>query len=156
MSVKKDELHEQIVKLTNKNAELRTKLKLGNNVVFGQSITKVLVSVCKYGTIGYIALCAQRSIAALSGETTDANIFISAFADFNIINALTTSRTPWLCIAAFAVGVFGIIYGKIQSNLRKRTVRQLHRRIAEDEANADPNRTSSNLTATGDTNPEDK
>ena len=53
------------------------------------------------------------------------------------------------------VGVAGLIYGKVQAWLRRETIRQFEARVRELETMLDPGRSSSGLTTSGDTPPEE-
>jgi len=80
----------------------------------------------------------------LSGKITDANIAVNFLANLQISVAL-----------GWAVGGGGMLYGYSQNKLRKRDVRRLHSRLERFERMHDPNRTTSQLGPTGDTNVED-
>lgn len=89
--------------------------------------------------IGYLA------IDSLAGKTTVANI---------VLKYLTAEESdygfPWILVGAFA------IWAVLERRLRKRKIESLQGHIRELEKRLDPNRTTSGLLPTGDTNPEDK
>ena len=152
----KADLNKDILKLTRENAELRAEVRIGKRISIGQSISKAITTFFKYGFIALIFFFVERSIADLAGKQTDANILVAAVADFNFIDDLASSYTKVFCVIVSLFGVIGLGYGKIQSSLRKRTVKRLAAQIIELEEQIDPGRSSSNLTPTGDTNPEDR
>lgn len=94
--------------------------------------------------LGIVYLLAQ-AVEALAGKQTEANILVSMLGTVEVSVALS-----WV------VGAGGVIYGRAQKKLRQRTVARLHGRIASLEKQIDPGRSSSKLTPTGDTNPEDE
>jgi len=87
------------------------------------------------------ALCAD----SLAGKSTNANILVNLAGKFEASLLLS-----------WGVGVGGVLYGRGQRKLRKSTTERLTQRIVELEQGIDPNRSSSKLTKTGDTNPEDR
>jgi hypothetical protein len=86
-----------------------------------------------------------HAIESLSGKETNANIFIDLLGKIEVSVVLS-----WV------VGGAGIAYGRYERKLRKSTIDRLQGRIKSLEQELDPNRSSSKLTTTGDTNPEDK
>jgi hypothetical protein len=92
----------------------------------------------------FIAWCILEAVRSLSGLSTHADISITLMSRMEI--AATISL---LC------GAGGTIYGFQQRQVRRKVVRRLHGRIATLERRLDPHRTSSHLTPSGDTNPED-
>jgi hypothetical protein len=60
-----------------------------------------------------------------------------------------------IAIGGAVLGVAGMAYGKLQLELKKQTVEQLHpTRVAWEQIH-DPNRTSSHILPNGQNNPED-
>lgn len=88
---------------------------------------------------------ANESLANLAGKTTLADIFIGL-----LVSSRVGERIAW--IAAILAGA----YGYRERRLRGKKVSYLTARIVELENKADPGRSSSNLTATGGTRPEDR
>ena len=90
-----------------------------------------------------------RSIAAtlalFAGKATAATFILSVLANVGI--------SHW---AAWLVAVVAVFYGQRQGRLRKSTVEAVAARIKELEGMIDPRRSSSDLTLSGETNPEDK
>lgn len=106
---------------------------------FGANLTKVLVALIQFGTIGLIFYFLRDMVHDLAGKETTANINVSIFD-----KALS---------ALFGGG--GVLYGYKQKKLRKETTEHLQNRIIQLESAIDPNRSSSGLTSVGNTNPED-
>ena len=84
-------------------------------------------------------------LKVFAGEKTEADIsiFVKFFAEFGFY-------APW----TIATGT--TILAVRERRLRKRKVREMSQTIRNLEEAIDPNRESSNLTETGDTNPEDE
>lgn len=91
-----------------------------------------------------IAYIAYLSLEVASGKTTIANIVIGYFtskeSDFG---------APWI-LTFFAFG-----WALLERKERRRKTQELQKRIGELEKRIDPNRTSSGLLSTGETNPKD-
>lgn len=101
----------------------------------------------RYGFSFGIAYWAYRVVDTLAGRTTlaDIGIDVSVIANENVGQLLA-----WL------TGAGGIIYGLAQRRLRRRTIHRLQGRIRDLETQIDPGRTSSSITTTGQTRPEDR
>jgi len=84
-------------------------------------------------------------MSSLAGKTTTANVVLNMLGSLNFSSSL-----------AWAGTVSAVAYGAGQKSLRKRTVNNLHAHIRELETRLDPNRTSSELATTGETNPKDQ
>lgn len=93
----------------------------------------------------YFAYCLHLIATDLAGKITDANIAL------NVLGSLEFSVT-----VAWVWGLGASVYAVSQNRLRKRTVSKLTKRIQQLETIIDPSRTSSHLSNTGDTNPEDE
>lgn len=75
-------------------------------------------------------------------------------ADFRIEMITGKALIHWpIC---FSIGAVGVIYGWRQFSLRKKNIALLEGQARKFEESVDPERTSSQLTKKGDTNPEDK
>jgi hypothetical protein len=98
----------------------------------------------KWGTIAFAVWCLKESITAFAGTTSTANVVVSFLGQLEVSNAIA---------ALFGVG--GTAYGYKQRKLKGDTVKRLQSRIQELESRFDKNRTSSELTQTGETNPQD-
>lgn len=137
------------------------------------------------GTVGVcLVLCfyGNKSIQALAGKQTTANIQINAQASASAsasakmetehrVDAKLRSKLEvdgnqevfgtallpigWLNYLSILFGVGGLLYGRAQSKLRKDIVEKYHPEVVRKESYFDSNRTSSDLTARGETRPED-
>jgi hypothetical protein len=116
----------------------RSKVELINALLSGW---KTLLAVGGTVAVAYLVF---RSIESLAGRSTDSNIMVKFVTD------LKASR--WLSMA-FA-GLMGT-WGASERALKKKAVKRLHVRVKELEEKIDPTRTSSGLTLTGETRPED-
>lgn len=96
-------------------------------------------------------------VQAIAGETTIADINITADGNFN---SRTVSGGCWIMIGVIAilsvVALSAILYGKKERREKQRTIAQVEGHIRALESTLDPNRSSSGLTPKGETNPEDK
>ena len=137
-------------------AELQAELAALKRHCIGDNVTKVVTTLIKYGVFLGIAYYGWRSIDSLAGKNTTADISVNGSAGLDIPG---TSILAWPVLAAvlgIAIGGAGLLYGHHQRKLRGDTVERLQDRIKELESAIDPNRSSSNLTARGETNPDDK
>lgn len=83
-------------------------------------------------------------VMALAGRTTDvvAKIFVNVFADLRFA----------IC---FAVTGASVVWALVEKRLRHKAIERLSPRVRVQELKSDPERTSSNLTTKGKTNPRD-
>lgn len=102
-------------------------------------------NVIRYGAWLGIAYYAYRSIDALAGETTSLEFFHLVTFEF------LSKSLPWW-VLTMALGLWAIL----ERSIRKRKTEKLTNRIEELETKIDPQRTSSGLSATGDTHPNDE
>lgn len=93
---------------------------------------------------GFVAWCAKEATIALAGLKTEANIAVSFL-----------NKTELAVTLGWMVGLGGVAYGNRERKLRKKTVARLEGRVRNFELGLDPTRSSSGLTAEGDTNPGD-
>lgn len=108
----------------------------------------VLRTLIKWGSFVCIAYFAKEAIKALAGQTT--------FSQFIIDVPTLESLVDWKEYVLLAFGTLGPAYGYYQRRLKINTISQLHGRIETLETRLDPNRSSSTLTRTGETRPEDR
>ncbi len=101
------------------------------------SILELLIRGAVYCVIAY---CIYLSIDALAGGKTWVSITLRDV-DYGI---------PWI------VAVIATLYGLFERKFRLRKVASMQRHIKQLELQLDNNRTSSNLSPDGQTNPEDK
>ena len=125
-------------------AELRAENRLLRQVRTAQTIASIVGDFFRYGTIAFVAWCFYASIKALAGQQTNANVFLSFFADFRISEVL-----------AYIFGTGGVLLAYRERRLRQKTVKHVQGRNQQREKEIDPGRTSSQLTPTGETNPRD-
>lgn len=128
---------------TRAQLELENKLLRSDRVA--QGIASVARELVRWVGIGTVAFFAYKSIVVLAGKTTSSNIV------FSLLTDLKANQYFGLIF-----GGGGILYGYKQKKLRKKTVERLQSRIQVFEKDIDDRRSSSTLTSTGDTRPEDK
>lgn len=131
--------------LETENIHLRAEIGYLKKATASEGITRVLVGLIQWGGISAIAYWIYRSIEVLAGRTTLADVGVQFFANISVSVAL-----------AWTVGISGCVYGWRQRTLRRDTVERMQRRNQNLEAMLDRNRTSSGLTARGDTRQEDR
>ena len=117
-----------------------------------QLIYRTLTSLFRWGGLAVIFYWIYRSVDAVTGQTTYADIDIAFNALANLRSSLALGAVAVLISLAF----LGVWYGILQRNLRRKTVERLQKRVKELEKQMDPNRTSSELTTRGETRPEDE
>lgn len=111
---------------------------------YAESTSRVLLAAFKYCTLAFGIWCFRDAIIAFAGKTSEANIAVKFLANLSISN-----------ITAWCFGIGGIVFGYKQRKLKGEVVESLQSRIQELERRFDPNRSSSGLTKTGNTNPKD-
>lgn len=133
---------------SNKKPKTKAELEAENRLLKMNTVSDGIVSIInnliKWGGLVSIAYFMSVCVTALSGETTSSNIVIKFLTDFKINSAL-----------AMVLGGGGVAYGYSQNSLRKKTVQRLQERNQSLEKMIDKKRSSSKLTPTGDTRPED-
>lgn len=111
-------------------------------------------------TVKFLAVCAlifgivheaSTTIQTFAGKTTTADL--EAWLSIGFLSGPTSLWRIVIC--AMMVMMF-YLWGSIERGLRKRTVRHIgnQKRVLEEQL--DPSRTSSGLSSTGDTNPDDE
>jgi hypothetical protein len=133
--------------------------------------TRVILELVKWLGFVAIAFFCWLSIDSLSGKMTSANINIHAEAQgkFGPNSAAPEQSEATVCppnktgllaqgtiLAALLVGAVGWSYGRNQARLKRDVIQRLHKYQLQMELEKDPTRTSSRLTASGDTRPEDQ
>jgi len=103
-----------------------------------------LTSAIMWTAIVFVVYFVYRTVGGLAGRTTMADIGIRVLGNFSVSSALA-----WSC------GGSGVVFGLKQRRLRKNTISRLEGRLKCYEQLLDPSRSSSLLTPTGDTNPQD-
>ena len=117
-------------------------------------ITSVVKLLVKAGMWVGLAMSAARIVEALAGKTTSANLDLSLETNTNIVVELfskfNSQKYAWMVAIVF------IIYSFREKSLRRRKTKYLQGRINKLEKSIDPNRESSGLTPTGETNEDDE
>lgn len=108
------------------------------------AITNTINTFFRYGALCFMTWCGYLSISALAGHHTFADIGIRLLGNVSVNNGI-----------AYLFGGGGIAYGVAQHRLKGSTVKALQGRIHHLETSIDPQRSSSQLTTQGETNPED-
>lgn len=145
--------------------ELEAELQLVRAHGVGNNVTKIIRDLIKYGAAVLIVYWIYLSIDSLSGKITIADIDVRGKGEV-ITNSDPANETGtqheswnWSCLEmvglAVLFGVGGVVYGRKQARLRKDVVERLHPYQKEQELAFDPKRSSSDLTARGDTRQED-
>ena len=126
-------LSEAETRLLRSDAWAKTIGKLGHQIIPWSGI-------CILGYLAHLVLIEW------TGQTTIAEVTVALRA---------TGWQGLTALAGLAVGVAGVTYGHSQARLRRKTILHLGPRIKELETAHDPDRSSSGLTASGETPQED-
>lgn len=121
-------------------AELRAENRMLRQSYWTQAATPVLTTAMWAVAVIFVARYGYLSVAALAGDLTVADIGFRVLGDFRVST-----------IVSMTVGAGGVLYGWLQRRLRKSTVERLASRNEDLERKIDPKRTTSGLTARGDT-----
>lgn len=128
-------------------AEARQQVELQKYLTRWRAYEKAISNVTKWGALAFIGWISYLSVAELAGKVTNANISAVLSWPFG---------PGWIMVVlALLFGAGGIVYGRRQAKLRKDTIERLHEYQKRYELSIDPNRSSSRLTARGETRPED-
>lgn len=103
-------------------------------------------TLVKWAALVWIASYAAQAIGQLAGESTDATFSVV----IEFVKRTGGGEFLWILIA-----VGGVSYGIIQKRLRRRAIEHFSSQVRELELALDPNRSSSELTIDGRTNPKD-
>ncbi len=115
------------------------------NVAVVEEVGRTVRWLIAFGAAIVIFHYLTEIMGSLAGKTTTANVVLNMLGSLNFSSSLA-----W-------VGTLGAVsYGAGQKRLRKRAVNNLHEHIRNLETRLDPNRTSSELAPTGETNPKDQ
>lgn len=126
-------------------AERREHQRLGYKLGVAEIVAGTLNTIFRVSGFVICMYWIYRSVEAVAGQTTAADIGIRFLSDIRVSESLA-----WL------FGGGGILFGWRQRSLRRDVIERLSPRQQELEKGIDPHRTSSKLTARGETNPEDK
>jgi hypothetical protein len=121
--------------------ELRYRLKLKRTEQFGTA----LYGLIKWGSIAFIAYQTRMAAVAFAGENTAATLALS------IIGDIKTTHGIYITISGLSV-----VFGLRERHLRRLNSKNMGGHIERLEKLIDPNRTSSGITKSGTTRPEDK
>ena len=109
-----------------------------------EGIVAILLTSIRCGTVVLIAKYGYLSLSSLAGHQTMSNIVFNVFSNVGFSQGLS-----------YVMCAGGVGYGITQRSLRKRTIKRASPRAKQLESIIDPSRSSSELTETGDTRPED-
>lgn len=126
-------------------AILEERLASDNRLKLAENLSAVTKTAIRWIIIAVLGFWARGAIIALAGETTDANLFFRIVTDINF---------PVVGLAATNVVTF-VLYRK-ERKLRQDNTEHMHRPRKQKELEIDPNRSSSELTERGLTNPQDR
>lgn len=124
-------------------------LKIENRFLRKSNTALALASVAntaiQWIALAFIAWCIYLSIDSLAGRQTGADVMVSFLGNVTVSDAL-----------AYALAAGSVGYGLTERKFRKENVERLQARNQELEKLLDARRSSSKLTAKGETNPTDK
>jgi hypothetical protein len=124
---------------TKSKKELEIENAILRRTGFGSNAAKVLIALIQCGAGVAVFYFLNDSIKHLAGQETNATINIDFMGN----------------VLAGLFGGGGVVYGKQQNELRKKTIERLQKRIKELEGKIDNSRSTSGLTERGETHPED-
>jgi hypothetical protein len=142
---------------------------------FATGAAKVVNTAVKYGMLALIVYFMRDPFIAWSGKTTKTDISISAHGSVSAkgnegaksgqsgnVSPPTQEAIPFslgsteLTVSlALLFGIAGIGYGRREARLRRQVIERFHPYQLAEERSADARRSSSRLTPTGETRPED-
>lgn len=125
-----------------KNKDAVEVAKINRHTEWLRMLGKSIDSLFKYAIAAYFIYSLQQMVHDLAGK--DTNAFI------NVEQNLTS-----ILLLAGVTSFGGILYGKHENKLKKDTIAYQSKRIQELERLFDKDRSSSDLTERGETNPED-
>jgi hypothetical protein len=115
-------------------------------VHFGDIVARLLGVAIRYiSVLGALYLCIDSIGRNFAGQETGIEFILHFLGNVYVSHTIS-----------FTISVSAIFYAWRQKQLKNTTVEKLHRRIKDLERRMDPNRSSSTLTARGETNPEDQ
>ena len=127
------------------NRVLRAEIRALKRSYRTETFVSLGLQLIKWTGLVVISYFAYRSVAALAGRRTAADIGIDLLGSIRISEGL-----------AWVLGGGGTAYGLYQRKLKRDTIERLQSRIQQQELAADPRRSTSGLTARGTTRPEDE
>jgi len=146
--------------LQRENLALRQQVISVKHSRAGDYITRVFQTLARCAVVVIVAYLAEETITAFAGKDTKADINADVKADFFgyfHTELLDIDTLCWTAIGMLAlVAVLSVVWAWCERQLRKRALQHLHPTRLEKELALDPQRTSSQITSRGETNPEDK
>jgi hypothetical protein len=124
---------------------LRAENRILRKVKTSEGIVSIFNNLTRWGGAVLIVRYVYLMVLALAGHATFADIGLKILGDVKV-----SETVAWL------FGSGSVAYGWHQRKLRKDTVERLQERIQKFERQIDGKRTSSRLTARGNTRPEDE
>ena len=125
--------------------QLEAELRVLRNRRLSDGWASVATNVVRWGGLVGIAYFTSEAVKSLAGQQTAAAFVLLWPTEFKVHVAI-----PWVTAVAATA------YGLLQRHLKNGTVKELHAYIKSLERRLDPNRSSSGLTSTGETRPEDR
>ena len=122
-------------------------LRTARHQMWTDAIRKIGGKLIQWGGIGYWVYCARDVGIEWAGKWTVADVDVRV-----------DTGTPWVLgviIACLLLAISGWVYGMAQARLRRRTIRDLEAPRKARELEIDPRRSSSQLTPSGETPPEE-
>lgn len=110
---------------------------------------RIGLALIKWSAISVIVWRLGVAAEAFAGKSTLADFGVQLVADLK-------ANKFFSHIVTGCFGLGGLGYGIRERALRRRDIRRLGNRVVDSEKRLDPNRTSSGLTADGNTRPEDE
>lgn len=140
------------------NAWLKARLSHFRQYGIYAGVTKVCGELVRGMRVATPFLFVWLSVREISGKTTTADVDASLVIESQTISDALESilGSHSLVFFAVAIGIIGICYGRLQAKLRKDDVEHLHKFQLKYEQLKDAKRSSSRLTARGETRPEDE
>jgi hypothetical protein len=109
------------------------------------AVENIVITAIRYGSLIVCAGFVYLSIAALAGKITLAKVGVQFLGNLTVSNSIMSILTGG-----------SILYGVGQRQLRRRAIKRLAKEKNDLERLLDSRRSSSGLTETGTTRPEDK
>ena len=120
------------------------------------SISKILTSLFKWAGLAIMVWKASDALIAFAGRSTVARGDIKLEATTHSYFGLEDTNCLIIVGLALLFGLVGIVYGKRQARLRKKAIERFAPNKQMEELHIDPGRSSSKLTLSGETRPEDE
>ena len=132
--------------LSKKDAALIARLRVDRRYDLAARVAGLLIGRgLKWGFFAFLVWEARQAIEALAGRTTLTSLILSLGTDVKVVAGVS-----WAASLALGIWVF------LERRLRKGITERLTVRIKDLELQIDRKRSSSELTARGDTRPEDQ